>query len=192
MRIVAGRARGRKLAVPPGRDVRPTSDRVREALFSSLGRSVDGAHVLDLFAGSGALGLEALSRGAASAVFVDSARKALEALARNLSGTGFEALARVIPGDAFGALDRLAREGVRFDLVFLDPPYTSDLRSRALERLGSLDLLAPGARVVAEHPAGEGTAAIAGLRIIGVKRYGGTSLTLMETPGEPGSGGDEE
>jgi 16S rRNA (guanine966-N2)-methyltransferase len=192
MRIVAGRARGRKLAVPPGRGVRPTSDRVREALFSSLGRAVEGARVLDLFAGSGALGLEALSRGAASAVFVDSARRAREALARNLSTTGFEPLARVIASDALEALQWLAREGARFDLVFLDPPYAADLRSRALERLGSLGLLAPSARVVAEHPTGEGPQAIAGLRIIAVKRYGDTSLTLMEAPGGPGSGGDEE
>lgn len=190
MRIVAGRARGRRLVVPPGRDVRPTSDRVREALFSSLGSAVDGARVLDLFAGSGALGLEALSRGAASAVFVDSARRAREALARNLSATGFEPLARVIAGDALGALERLAREGARFELVFVDPPYAADLGPRALERLGSLGLLAPGARVVAEHRTGGGPQAIAGLRIIAVKRYGGTSLTLMEAPAGPGSGGD--
>jgi 16S rRNA (guanine966-N2)-methyltransferase len=192
MRIVAGRARGRKLAVPPGRGVRPTSDRVREALFSSLGRAVEGARVLDLFAGSGALGLEALSRGAASAVFVDSARRAREALARNLSATGFEPLARVIAGDALKSLEQLAREGARFDLVFLDPPYAADLCSRALERLGALGLLAPRAQVVAEHPAGEGPQPIAGLRIIAVKRYGGTSLTLLEAPDGPGSGGDEE
>jgi 16S rRNA (guanine(966)-N(2))-methyltransferase RsmD len=185
MRIVAGQARGRKLVAPSGRDVRPTADRVREALFSALGTAVEGARVLDLFAGSGALGLEALSRGAASALFVDSSGRALEAVRRNLDATGFAERARVIRGDALRVLSRLRRDGARFDLVFLDPPYASELRSSALDRLAEPGLLDRSARVVIEQRADQPVPAIAGLRIIASKRYGGTALTLMEASDDP-------
>src|SRR3954471_13968009 len=119
MRVIAGAWKGRPLRAPPGRDTRPTADRVREALFSVLG-DVGGLRVLDLFAGSGALGIEALSRGAASAVFVERAPAALKALQSNLSALEIEA--RVHSGDAraFVRKARAARE--TYDLVFLDPP----------------------------------------------------------------------
>jgi len=185
MRIVAGQSKGRKLVAPSGRDVRPTSDRVREALFSSLGQAVVGARVLDLFAGSGALGLEALSRGAAAATFVDSSGRALDAVRRNIEKTGFDELARVLRLDALQGLDLLHREGARFDLVFLDPPYTGELAVTATERLVGRGLLAAGARVVVEHPAGRELPPTAGLRIIASKRYGGTALTVMEAPDDP-------
>ena len=117
MRVVAGRLGGRRLRAPRGRDTRPTSDRVREALFSMLG-PLDGARVLDLYAGSGALGIEALSRGAASALFVERDRRALAALRRNLDDVGVEAEVRNQDALRFIAHP----EGV-FDLVFCDPPY---------------------------------------------------------------------
>ena len=185
MRIVAGLAKGRRLVAPSGRDVRPTSDRVREALFSSLGAAVEGARVLDLFAGSGALGLEALSRGAASCVFVDDSRRALDAVRRNLVATGFGDRCDVIRGDALVTLERLATDRARFGLVFLDPPYASGLGAAALERLASPGLLVPAARVVFEHPVDRAQQAIPGLRIIASKRYGGTALTLMEASDDP-------
>jgi len=185
MRIVAGQARGRKLAAPPGREVRPTSDRVREALFSILGPAVRGARVLDLFAGSGALGIEALSRGAAHAVFVDRAGAAVATVRRNLEATGFTARARVVRADALRALDRLGREGAAFDLAFVDPPYSGGLREAALARLVARGVLAAAGRVVVEHATGAEPPVIACLRIIASKRYGGTALTLMEAPGEP-------
>ena len=131
MRVVAGTAKGRPLVTPPGTDTRPTSDRVREAIFSSLG-SLDviaGARVLDLFAGSGALGIEALSRGAASAVFVDNSAKAIECVRANLEKTGFDgpAVSQVIRADAHRYDDG------PFDLALLDPPYvTSDDQWSAL------------------------------------------------------------
>jgi 16S rRNA (guanine966-N2)-methyltransferase len=145
MRIVAGAWRGRRLVAPPGRTTRPTSDRVREALFSILG-PLDGERVLDLFAGSGALGLEALSRGAAEATFVERDRAALRALRANVEALG--AQARVVAGDAAGFLRNAAETHAHYDLVFLDPPYRSTV---GLGRELSLEpVLAPGGRVVVE------------------------------------------
>ena len=121
MRVIAGRWGGRRLQAPPGDATRPTSDRVREALFSVLGTRVDGAHVLDLFAGSGALGIEALSRGAAAATFVDSAPAAIRALKANLDALGADAEVRRADVRRFlGGASAAARY---YDLVFLDPPY---------------------------------------------------------------------
>src|SRR6476660_6554249 len=143
MRIVAGEWRGRRLVAPPGRTTRPTSDRVREAVFCILG-PLDGERVLDLFAGSGALGLEALSRGAGEATLVERDRAALKALRANVEALG--AGARVIGGDVAAFLDSAAAAGGHYDLVFLDPPYRSGLgRELSLE-----PVLAPGARVIVE------------------------------------------
>jgi 16S rRNA (guanine966-N2)-methyltransferase len=145
MRIVAGTLGGRRLKAPSGRGTRPTSDRVREALFSILG-SVEGVRVLDLFAGSGALGIEALSRGAASAVFVDSDQRAISAVRANLEDLGLEAEAH--RRDALLYL-RSAPEAP-FGLVFLDPPYSSagEMAGPLSERLPSV--LTESARIVSE------------------------------------------
>jgi 16S rRNA (guanine(966)-N(2))-methyltransferase RsmD len=148
VRIVAGRWGGRRLTTPRGAAVRPTADRVREALFSILGDAVDGARVLDLFAGSGALGLEALSRGAGSATFVDAAAASVAAVRANLEALGGEAEVRRADGLRF--LRGAAGEPRHYDLVFLDPPY------RLAERLGRElsealpGVLAPAAVVVSE------------------------------------------
>lgn len=148
LRLVGGAWRSRRLRVPAGPDLRPTPDRVRETLFNWLGPRVAGSRVLDLFAGSGALGLEALSRGAAEAVFVDTSRTAVRALEANIELLGATS-ATVLRMDA---RRYLARGGEAFDLVFVDPPYATDLAKRSLEWLtvpGS-PLLAPGARIYLE------------------------------------------
>jgi 16S rRNA (guanine(966)-N(2))-methyltransferase RsmD len=130
VRVVAGRFKGRTLHAPPGRGTRPTSDKVRGAIFSVLG-DIEGLDVLDLFAGSGALGIEALSRGATSAVFVDSDQTAVTVIRRNLEGVGVEA-----PVQRRDALRYLAAGEGRFELVFLDPPYSSPPRiGESLSRL---------------------------------------------------------
>jgi 16S rRNA (guanine966-N2)-methyltransferase len=121
MRVIAGTHRGRTLKAPPGESTRPTSDRVREALFSILGDRVRDARVLDLFAGSGALGLEALSRGASAATFVDDDPKAIAAVKANLET--LKAVAEVRRGDALRFLTGASKTGAQYDLVFLDPPY---------------------------------------------------------------------
>jgi 16S rRNA (guanine(966)-N(2))-methyltransferase RsmD len=138
---------GRRLNAPAGSATRPTSDRVREAVFSILG-PLDGERVLDLFAGSGALGIEALSRGAAEAVFVERDRRALAALRGNLEALGVDADVR--PAEALRALREAAARGEAYDLVFLDPPYRQASGLGADISQGLAGLLAPGARVVAE------------------------------------------
>ncbi|HUA03100.1 MAG TPA: 16S rRNA (guanine(966)-N(2))-methyltransferase RsmD [Solirubrobacteraceae bacterium] len=148
MRVVAGRFGGHGLVAPRGRATRPTSDRVREALFSILAGSVEGARVLDLFAGSGALAIEALSRGASGAVLVDSSPAAIAAIRRNLSAVGVDAEVR--RQDALTYLERARKDARLYDLVFLDPPYrhASALGKQLSAALGPV--LAPGGRVVTE------------------------------------------
>lgn len=128
MRIITGSARGRRLLSPEGMDVRPTTDKVKESLFNILQFDLEGSRVLDLFAGSGQLGLEALSRGASFAVFVDSSRRSLDVVKKNISVTGFSDRASAVSGDAFSFLQHTQD---RFDLVFLDPPYGQQLCDRA-------------------------------------------------------------
>jgi 16S rRNA (guanine966-N2)-methyltransferase len=175
MRIVAGSRKGARIFAPKGRDTRPTSDRVREAAFSILG-SVDGLTVLDLFAGSGALGLEALSRGAASATFVESDPAALEAIERNLAKLELER-ARVVRSDA---VKHLARTPERYDLVFLDPPYemVESLRMPLAEHLPRV--LADGGLVVFETAAG--VQPDLPLPVHSTRRHGSTQLTVYEAP----------
>jgi 16S rRNA (guanine966-N2)-methyltransferase len=180
MRIVAGIAKGRKLTVPKGLGVRPTTDRVREALFSSLGARIRGASILDLFAGTGALGLESLSRGAASAVFVERHKAHLSVLSHNIAGCGFADRSRVVDRDSLTALKQLQRENLQFDVVFLDPPYASPLLDRALTFLSESSLLSENALMVAEHPATGPPGPHVGLVIASQKRYGKTILSFVQ------------
>lgn len=179
MRVVGGTYGGRRLTAPPGRATRPTSDRVREALFSILETSATlcGARVLDLFAGSGALGLEALSRGAASAVFVDCSRAAVEAVRANLAA--LRLTAAVHRRDAAAALRDAAVRGDAYDLVFLDPPYRPAAGLAAQLREALPAVLAPGARVVAES---DRRAPLAlGLTVSDERRYGNTLIRIHDT-----------
>ena len=153
MRVIGGSERGRRLQVPKGRDVRPTPDRVRETLFNWLQGEVAGAAVLDLFAGSGALGIEALSRGAAVATFVEGARPALSALEANLAPFSDGDRAEVVRTSAWPYLDRPPAR--RYHLVFLDPPYGRGWAARAARRLEAGGWLAPGAAIYVETGADE-------------------------------------
>ncbi len=151
MRIIAGSARGRRIEAPEGRDTRPTLDRVRENLFNILQNRTASARVLDLFAGSGALSLEALSRGASCAVMCDSDRKAHQAEKRNTETLGFSGQAEILLCDWKTAISQLKRQGREFDLIFLDPPYRmTDLREVAE---GIEPLLAEDGEVILEHEA---------------------------------------
>ena len=151
MRVIAGRARGRRLQVPDLAGVRPTTDRARETLFSVLQPLLDGARVLDLFAGSGALGLEAVSRGARSATFVERHRKVAAALRANIARCQLESECEVITADYRAALRRLGASKLSYDLVFIDPEYGSGRGTECLTLLSTHGLDAQGARVVLEQ-----------------------------------------
>ena len=155
MRIIGGRFRGRALLSVRGLETRPTADRLRETLFNILAHEVREAAVLDLFAGTGALGLEALSRGAAFAAFVEIDRTALAVIRKNIERCGVADAAAVVRCNAAAHLTPLKGLGRRFDLVFMDPPYGRDLIRPALENLARARLLTEGARVVVEHAAGD-------------------------------------
>ena len=180
MRITGGRLAGRRLEVPKG-EVRPTADRVRESLFARLG-CLAGKRVLDLFAGSGALGFEALSRGAEHVVFVDRSSAAATLLGKSAALLGVEDAVEVRRGEARAVLRRLAGHRV-FDLVFLDPPYASDALSGALRGLVESRLLAPDALVVAETDRRHLPAPVAGLAAVDERRYGDTVIIWL-VPGE--------
>jgi 16S rRNA (guanine966-N2)-methyltransferase len=190
MRIVAGIARGRRLRAPKGRLVRPTADRVKEAVFSML-ESRAGCtdrSVLDLFAGAGTLGIEALSRGAATAVFVEPSRAAAAAIRANLQDAGFTG--EVLEMAAQRAIARLAEDDRRFDLVFLDPPYGEGWIARTLTALDAADLVQAGGWVVVEHGSQELPASTVGRLGQQVsRRYGDTHVAFYQVRGE-GDDGD--
>ena len=152
MRVITGRARGVTLKTPEGLQTRPTTDRVKEALFSVIHFDIPGAHVLDLFGGTGQLGIEALSRGAKRAVFVDESDKACKLINENLRRTRLEQEGTVVRGDYLAYLGR-CRE--KFNIIFLDPPYAEVFLENALKRITEIDILQSGGIIVTERPIGK-------------------------------------
>lgn len=188
LRITGGELRGRRLRTPGG-GARPSADRVRESLFARLG-SLEGALVLDLYAGSGALGIEALSRGALGATFVERSRRGVAVLRGNVAALGLEDRAEVVPGDVVAAVSRLGSRGARYHLVLLDPPYASGEVARALEALRDAGILAPGAMLVIESGRRHPVPAVEGFARRDERRYGDTLITRLapEAPGGPDPG----
>lgn len=174
MRIIAGEWGGRRIQAPRGRNTRPTADRIREAWMSALGGAVVDARVLDLFAGSGALGLECLSRGAAEVVFVERARSALKVLRANVETLGAQAYVQVVATDAIAYASRL--EAGAFDLALADPPYD---RGHAAQLLQLYQAVPFARELWIEHRTSEPLPSLKGLRS---RRYGDTSLTIVESP----------
>jgi pantetheine-phosphate adenylyltransferase len=182
VRVIAGSAKGRRLRVGAGRTVRPTADKVKGALFNILASrfSLARADVLDLFAGSGALGIEALSRGAAAVTFVDQSAPALRALCENLAACRFMPQARVISAPVPRALAQLGRQGTHFDGILLDPPYGKGLVDCTLSLLAAHAMVRPGGWVMVEHHLDETPApAYGSLRLTQTRRYGKTGLALL-------------
>lgn len=151
MRIITGLAKGIRLKAPKGMDTRPTADRVKESMFNILGDIVDDAKVLDLFGGTGNLGLEALSRGASKAVFIDQNQNSITAIKENINLTKMNQKAVVYKMDSLLSLSRLAREQYKFDLVFCDPPYNKGLVEKSLMKLVENNVLEDEAIIVVEH-----------------------------------------
>lgn len=193
MRVVAGELRGRRLVSAAGRETRPTSERARAGLFDWLGSRVVSARVLDLFAGSGALGIEALSRGASHAVFVERSREALRALRKNLAELGLESRASVVERDLSRGLGARVTEGGSFDLVFADPPYGGGWLERVLACESLARLLRDDAIVVVEHSSRSAAPSESGrLRLRASKRYGETAFDWYENAAEPAESGKAE
>lgn len=181
MRVVAGRLRGRVLRGRAGPTSRPTSDRARAGLFDWLGSRVMEADVLDLFAGTGALAIEALSRGARSATLVESDRRTLFALRTNVHDLGLEEQCRVLGVDVRRALGRLREEAQRFDLLLADPPYQGDWAERLVAREGVAELLAPGAALILERARRDPpTEPCASLALVESRSYGETRFDRYE------------
>lgn len=185
MRIISGQYRGRNLVAPPGLSTRPTADRVRQALFDVLAHApfapdLNEARVIDLFAGSGALGLEALSRGAAYCLFVETDEAARGAIRTNLDALNLLGAGRVHRRDAADLGPRPATDGAAFDLAFLDPPYGKGLGEAALAGLLAGDWLGPDALCVLERGADEPDAAVPGFSVIDVRRWGPAAVSFLK------------
>jgi len=180
MRVIAGEYRGRRIVAPKGRGVRPTLDRVREAIADALAAHLPGARVLDLFAGSGAFGIEALSRGAVHATFCDLSARSCDAIRENLARLRIPAsAARVMQAPARAAIERLGRESARFEVAFVDPPYEAMLYDETLLALSIAGLVSPGGIVVVEHSRRIALSPVYGTLHAGrVARYGDTCVTF--------------
>lgn len=180
MRVITGLARGRTLVTLPGEDTRPTASRVKEGVFSAIQFDIEGRRVLDLFAGSGALGIEALSRGAAHAVFIDNSAEAVAVVRENLKHTGLEAAASVQRTD-FASYLAMCRD--TFDLCFVDPPYAAGYYEKVFSLL--LPRMSEHGRVIAEHPT-ELTLpdAVGGWSVYRTYRYGKVAVTIYQKDGE--------
>jgi 16S rRNA (guanine(966)-N(2))-methyltransferase RsmD len=180
MRVIAGSMKGRRLVAPRGLATRPTADQVRIALMDTLTPWLPGARMLDLYAGAGSVGLEALSRGAAHVTFVERDARAFAALEENVAALGLAGSTRRLRLEVGRALARLTAEGARFSIVFLDPPYEPDLAGETLERLGASALTEAGALVIAQHftkrPPPEAVGTLAAFR---ARRFGETTLTFF-------------
>jgi 16S rRNA (guanine966-N2)-methyltransferase len=151
MRIISGTSKGRRLVTQRGQALRPTSDRVKESIFNILGGEVEGKSVLDLFAGTGNLGIEALSRGAKRALFVEKGRQALQLIQKNLLQCGMEGRAEILPKDVNRAIGMLNRKGEAFDLILMDPPYEKGLIRKTLMKLNSQKIYHKDSILVIEH-----------------------------------------
>jgi 16S rRNA (guanine966-N2)-methyltransferase len=180
MRIIGGRAKGRRLKAPKGQALRPTSARVKEALFNILPHDLSGWRILDLFAGTGNVSLEALSRGAAEALLVDASRSAARAIEENLRRAGFAAKSSVWTVPVLRSLRVLARRNRKFDLIFLDPPYEKDLVGNVMGILAETEILAESGVIVVEHSIREGVEqTYNNLALRDQRRYGTTVLSFF-------------
>lgn len=193
MRIISGTSKGRRLLSPKHPSLRPTSDRVKESLFNILGREVEGKVILDLFAGTGNLGIEALSRGAKKVFFVEKGRQALRLIERNLSQCGLEEKSEILPKEVNRAIGILKQRGALFDLILMDPPYERGWVGKTLLKLTSQPIYHDDSILVIEHGRREAVPPLVeGWELIRQKRLGDTLISFL-TPSlceRRGEGGD--
>jgi 16S rRNA (guanine966-N2)-methyltransferase len=181
VRVIAGQAHGRRLRVPSG-GTRPTSGLVRGALFNMLEHRhlLGGAALLDLFAGSGALGIEALSRGAHSVVFVETSDRAVRTIRGNLTASGFQRITEVLTTDVMRAVRILGRRGTRFDGVLVDPPFGHGFVARTLDAIAAADIVVPGGWIALEHRRDEPVIVPPGFELVVTRRHGAAMLSLLQ------------
>ena len=192
MRIISGTSRGKKLRTLRGQAIRPTSDRVKESIFNILGEEVDGKHVLDLFAGTGNLGIEALSRGATRTVFVEKEKLAIDLIKKNLSHCGFDDRFHIITGEVERAIRHLHRKGEVFDLIFLDPPYRRGLVQKTLGILQAQPLHHEDSILVIEHDRRETLSELTeGWTLARKRQFGDTVVSFIAPSGKRFSKGTE-
>lgn len=190
MRIISGSARGRAIIAPPGEKTRPTQDYVRESLFNIIRWDLEDARVLDLFAGTGALSLEALSRGAKEAVLIDMDRDACQAIRKNMETTRLGDRCRLIPRDYQQAMDQLAHEGQKFDIVFIDPPYRMENTGDMCQALADKGLLSDAFLILVEHRRGMAPLLDARFEAHDLRRYGETEITFVRRVRDRRTAGD--
>ncbi len=177
MRVISGTAKGRRLITKPGEETRPTIDRVKEAVFSMLQNRIYASRVLDLFAGSGALGIEALSRGAEHAVFVEKDSAAVKIVEQNLKDTRLWDKSRLIKGDALAFLGKATES---FDIIFIDPPYAAGLYGEVFSLICSGGLLAPDGIIICEHKTGTELPLCPPLLQVSDRKYGNVSVAVLK------------
>ena len=178
MRIITGTARGKRLQTPEGLHTRPTTDRVKESVFNIIQWDIEGRRVLDLFGGSGQLGLEAVSRGAESCVIVDGDRSAQKAIEANIKHCGFEKRCQLVKGDSFQFLQRQRKNS--YHLIFLDPPYGGELLNHALADICRIDILTEGGIIVCESAVADALEPVcAPYRVVKQYTYGHTMVTTV-------------
>jgi 16S rRNA (guanine(966)-N(2))-methyltransferase RsmD len=183
LKIVAGTHKGRKLSIPKTQKIRPATARVRESIFQILG-NLEGMEVLDLFAGTGSVGLEALSRGANHVVFVDPGVPAVKLLLKNLTQTEFLDRAHVLKKRADAAIEFLFKKNRKFDLIFLDPPYDKGFIDATLKQLNRFSLLSPEGEIVCEHSPREIPTFLSGLSLVDQRKYGQTFVSFLRKKNE--------
>ncbi len=185
MRIISGTSRGRKLATPKSQAIRPTSDRVKESIFNILGKEVEGKVVLDLFAGTGNLGIEALSRGAKKVLFVEKGRQAIKLIQRNLSQFGMNVQSEILPKDVIRAIGILKQRGESFDLILMDPPYEKGLIQKTLFKLHSFKIYHQDSILIIEHDRREPIPTmVEGWTLIRQRKIGDTLISFLSPSGQ--------
>jgi len=180
LRISGGEARGRRLKGPRGLDFRPTTGRVKEFIFSIIGPDIRNAVVLDLFSGSGSLGIEALSRGADHVTFIEQLKSHIQILEENLSTCRFQDRSRVIKGEVFRTLDYLGRQEIQFDFILADPPFKMAMRSRIVESVGKNHLLSQGGELIIEHQFNDADSDPKKVKMIRQRKFGHCMVSVYE------------
>jgi len=178
IRIVSGAARGRKLFGPPGLRFRPTTGRVKEFIFSYLGEVVKGARILDIFSGTGSLGIEALSRDAGEVVFVEKSFQSLKILEKNLKLCGFLDRAVIFRGDVFRGLKKMGKRGERFDFILADPPFKGALREKIVKTVEESRVLKPGGMLIVEHEVHDSDSEMHGMGLLKQRRFGSCVISV--------------